>query len=481
MSDTMESTGRTVDEAIREALLRMGLRREEVDVTVIQEARAGILGVGRRQAVVKVERKADRRRGARGPRGGRDEQGAPRSEAGSRTGERLDDGRDRRGGSRRGDRRRQDASGGVRDERERERDRDRGRDRGRRRDEAPAGAAPRAQDADKREATARVAQRRPDEGRPDATEHGDEDSKNRRRRRPRRRRKPGAEFEGPGAEKVGDGRLFGSDEAETPAVAPAVAAEPPAVAAVAPASEAPAEDPLAFLMGTEVEPEVVPAPDRIGTPAAAEPAEPAAPVRHVPRAATELVAGVVAVNRTRPYQAEDAVAAVPFLQRVATDLMVKSGFTCRVQVQEGEYHQVKMVVDDRSAGVLIGRYGNTVDAVEYLVEKVASNAAGDRVRMNLDINNYRLRREDNLVQRVRNAAAEARNTGRPVPLEPAGGRERRIAHLQIEELEDLTTYTETGPDGKFVVICRPDQVPEAYRQRAAAGDEEPVDVEQSGD
>jgi hypothetical protein len=105
-----------------------------------------------------------------------------------------------------------------------------------------------------------------------------------------------------------------------------------------------------------------------------------------------------------------------------------------------------------------------VDAVEYLVEKVASHAAGDRVKMNLDINNYRLRRHDSLEQRARNAAAEARNTGEPVAMDPMHGRERRIVHLEIEEMDDLVTYTTDGPEGKFVVICRPDQVP---------GDQEP--------
>ena len=47
MSEFMESTGKTVDEAIREALLRMGLRREEVEVTVLQRDRGGLLGIGR--------------------------------------------------------------------------------------------------------------------------------------------------------------------------------------------------------------------------------------------------------------------------------------------------------------------------------------------------------------------------------------------------------------------------------------------------
>ncbi len=69
-----ESTGRTVDEAVREALLRMGLRREEVEVTVIQEARGGILGLGKRQAVVRVVKKSGKSGAA--PGGRREKSGA---------------------------------------------------------------------------------------------------------------------------------------------------------------------------------------------------------------------------------------------------------------------------------------------------------------------------------------------------------------------------------------------------------------------
>jgi len=483
MSDTMESTGRTVDEAIREALLRMGLRREEVDVTVIQEARAGFLGVGRRQAVVKVERKSDQRRGARGQRGAREDQ-AGRGERGPRAGERLDEPRDRRGGGRRQDRRRPDGGDQVRG------------GRSRRRDDASTPAAPPTPGVEdkpgkpERDGRERVMAGRRDDDRAEASDRGEDGGKGRRRRRPRRRRKPGAEVEGGAGGPVGDGRLFGDDLAAVAApkvdepAAPALPAAPPAPqvesgaprvtesAAVTPATvHEPEEDPLAFLMEAPAEPTTPPRPE----PRAVEAERPSR------SAGGELASGMVAVHRAQPFGPADAAQPTAFLQRVATDLMVKSGFPCRVQVQDGEYQQVKMVVDDRSAAVLIGRYGNTVDAVEYLVEKVASKAAGERVRMNLDINNYRLRREDNLAQRVRNAAAEARNTGQPVALEPAAGRERRIAHLQIQELEDLTTYTDIGPDGKYVVICRPDQVPAQFRQREPSAGEETVDAEHSAD
>ena len=123
MSNSMKSTGKTVDEAVREALLRMGLRREEVSVTVLQESRGGFLGMGRREAVVEVAKKSDRdssrrRGGGRGRSsdqadgGGDGRRGrSQRAEASDRRRSRRQDDGDS-GDRRRGRRKDQDSDGG---------------------------------------------------------------------------------------------------------------------------------------------------------------------------------------------------------------------------------------------------------------------------------------------------------------------------------------------------------------------------------
>lgn len=454
-----ESTGKTVDEAVREALLRMGLRREEVDVTVIKEARSGILGLGRRDAVVRVVKKSST---SKQPRGRRRPETERRSEekreaepdarssrrSGGRSPERSDGSPAGRG--------RPDAQSAKGDPRRRGERGPRGGKRGAQggalEEEKPGGSPQGRNDRPDRSMMEERKTASTAGPRAEADPARSADGEGRRRRRPRRRKKEGAQSpdndtmaldaaapdlggmspgdDGPDESRVGDNELFGAAE---------VGKAPTSVQANAPAAN-----------GTEL-------PDR-GIDAEAPAQEEA---RDDGRG---LALGVVARSRCEPWTAVEAAQAAEFLQKVATELMIKSGFPCRVQVQEGEYHQVKMVVDDRSAGILIGRYGNTVDAIEHLVEKIASKAAGERVRMNLDINNYRLRCEDHLAQHARAAAAEARETGRPVGMQPAGGRERRIVHLYIQETGDLATYTEAGPDGKYVVVCRPDQIPEEHRK-----------------
>jgi spoIIIJ-associated protein len=471
MNNSMKSTGKTVDEAVREALLRMGLRREEVNVKVIQEARGGFLGMGKREAVVEVEKKSGSRdsRGGRSPRSGRDDRG----ERGER-----DESRGRgRGGRRRG------GEGGDADGEDRGKKREGSRrgsrgGRGRRRggEDREAGQQQEAAEAKKEAQASRPAER--DAGGGDQQDQEQKSGRSRRRGRRSRggRRRGGARADeaanGSQQEATGDGRRqeAQTDDRRNDRDAGAKrgrgsesdrGAEP---GHERPAAQAGSGEPKADPAGS------APRPEAASTSPVAEEKPVAGAETTGAEAKDDTAAGpdtvvvdVPAAERAPRIAADEQVDEPELLRRTATTLMVKSGFQSRVQVTPGEYHKVKMVVDDRSAGVLIGRQGSTVDAVEHLVERIATHAVGDRVKMNLDINNYRLRREDGLLGQTRRAIQEARATGEPVAMDPAGGRERRIVHLEVADDEELVTYTDESEDGKRVVICRRDQVPARYR------------------
>ena len=145
------------------------------------------------------------------------------------------------------------------------------------------------------------------------------------------------------------------------------------------------------------------------------------------------------------------------LRELTSGMLVRAGFPCDVTVEDGEYRRVRIASDDEDdAGMLIGRHGQTVDAVEHLVERMASNAVDDRVRMNLDINSYRDRREEALIERADEAVAEVEETGRPYHFESMGARERRVIHLHVAEIDGVTTFTEFGGGGKHVVVALAD-------------------------
>ena len=144
-------------------------------------------------------------------------------------------------------------------------------------------------------------------------------------------------------------------------------------------------------------------------------------------------------------------------------------------MKEGDYHQVRITTDDNSAGVLIGRHGATVDALEHLVERMASQAAGERVNMNLDVNNYRRRREENLVLRVQEIMEKVAKTGREMHMEPLCARERRIVHLEVVKTPGLRTFTLANASGKHVVVAKGDPEAEEEKKEPAATEEMPVD------
>lgn len=142
------------------------------------------------------------------------------------------------------------------------------------------------------------------------------------------------------------------------------------------------------------------------------------------------------------------------LEKMVSELLRLSGFPCRCEVKEGDYHLVKVITDDSSAGVLIGRHGTTADAVEHLIERMSSQAFGNRVNMNLDINNYRRRREEALVERTQSLSGKVKATGREVHMEPLCARERRIVHMEVAKVDGLRTYTLVTSTGKHVVIAK---------------------------
>ena len=205
----------------------------------------------------------------------------------------------------------------------------------------------------------------------------------------------------------------------------------------------------------------------------------------VDRGPEEAIAtGIKALQYAKPLRGVAEEGLDDMLKEMAMGMLVRAGFPCRTEVKPGEYRLVKVVTDDNSAGMLIGRQGQTIDAVEHIVERMANMAAGERVRMNLDINNYRRRREDDLIAHVDSVVQEVRNTGENVHLVSMSARERRTVHLEAGEQDGLRTWTEFGEGGKHVVVGIDTGEDEAVAEaepvlveEATAGEEAVVTVE----
>lgn len=108
-----------------------------------------------------------------------------------------------------------------------------------------------------------------------------------------------------------------------------------------------------------------------------------------------------------------------------------------------------------NVSMLIGERGNNLIALEYVLKKIINKKKdGEEQRFTLDVNDYRIKRLEDLKQDVKNAAREVRLYHRQSPLRPMSSFERRIVHLLLEEYPDITTES-SGYDTERHVIIKP--------------------------
>jgi spoIIIJ-associated protein len=103
-------------------------------------------------------------------------------------------------------------------------------------------------------------------------------------------------------------------------------------------------------------------------------------------------------------------------------------------------------------GLVIGKHGQTIDAIQYLANAIVWRGREDRKSIVVDAAGYRDRRRASLQQLADRAAGEARASGRAVPLEPMSAVERKIVHLHLQEREDVETTSEGTEPNRYVVV-----------------------------
>ena len=103
-------------------------------------------------------------------------------------------------------------------------------------------------------------------------------------------------------------------------------------------------------------------------------------------------------------------------------------------------------------GVIIGRRGETLDAIQYLVSLVANRNEGEYTRVSLNVGNYRQKREETLRSLAKRNAARVLKNGRNVVLEPMNPYERRIIHTAVQEVEGVVSHSIGSDSDRRVVI-----------------------------
>jgi len=126
------------------------------------------------------------------------------------------------------------------------------------------------------------------------------------------------------------------------------------------------------------------------------------------------------------------------------------GLEARVEVAEvGE--EIHATLHGEDLGLLIGRHGQTIDAVQHLAYKVASKDGPCRVVV--DAAGYRARRRQALERQADQAAEEALRSARPVALESMSATERKVVHEHLKDRPELQTYSEGTEPNRHLVVA----------------------------
>ncbi len=155
------------------------------------------------------------------------------------------------------------------------------------------------------------------------------------------------------------------------------------------------------------------------------------------------------------------------------DAMDLGSYTVTPRVEGDEY--VFDVDSEEDYGIVIGRRGETLDAIQYLARLVDNRAdTKPRRRVSVNVGTYRQKRTDSLRALALRHANQVRKYGRKVVLDPMNPYERRVIHTAVQEVEGVTSYS-VGSDGeRKVVIALADGVeatdPKPYRERGGYGD-----------
>lgn len=139
-------------------------------------------------------------------------------------------------------------------------------------------------------------------------------------------------------------------------------------------------------------------------------------------------------------------------QQFLLDVTHRMGVDVQVDVHRGEDGHLFVTMYGDTLGILIGRRGETLDALQYLTSLQVNRGQEEYTRVTLDTENYRAKREEALVRLANRMASRAIKTGRKVSLEPMNPYERRILHSSLQGNPDVTTHSEGDEPYRHVVV-----------------------------
>ena len=220
------------------------------------------------------------------------------------------------------------------------------------------------------------------------------------------------------------------DPAPAPALSSASRSKPKKPAAPA----APAAPKAAPAPKAPEAPKAAPAPKATAAPRAEKPAAPKAP------------------KEPKVYAAAETGSVEERIETFISGLLRHMGSDAVPHAWKEEGNVYKVDLTGNGLGYLIGRRGETLDAIQHLTNYAVNHGTGDRIRVSVDAEEYREKREESLRRYAQKKAQQVLKARRRTTLEPMNAYERHVIHATLQEMDNITTYsTGTEPNRRVVI------------------------------
>ena len=140
------------------------------------------------------------------------------------------------------------------------------------------------------------------------------------------------------------------------------------------------------------------------------------------------------------------------IKQFLTGLLRQMEAEAEIRIYQPEKGRYKVILEGKNLGALIGRRGETLDAIQQLTSYAVNRSGDRRCRIQLDAENYRERREQSLCRLAEKMAEKAVRYRRNVTMEPMNAYERHVIHAALQDMENITTHSTGVEPNRCVVI-----------------------------
>jgi len=141
-------------------------------------------------------------------------------------------------------------------------------------------------------------------------------------------------------------------------------------------------------------------------------------------------------------------------QIVLSDIMRLMGITAEIEgYVDGDDQVLLDIKSEQDLAIVIGRNGNTLNAIEFIVNTIVRDKLGEFVRVSVDACGYRERQQRIIINKAKDTANTVRSSGENLEMEPMNARDRRIAHMALADEEDISTTSIGNEPFRRIVVC----------------------------